>query len=256
MRSQSILKVLLFLYALLLLSACGGGGGGDNNPTPPAGTDPAVAALAGTWFGVLEDPNFVLHRISVVVNSAGKVTEERIDDVVQTGLTADISEVSGQIFSFVFSDGTEGGFIVDASGIHAGFLDDGFNFGVLQKGATSLPVYANANLVGSWSGYGVTVDNAFNIAAPFNSSATVNTGGTFTGSDTSGGAFSGALGDVDPEFGRFFGDVSNDSDPTNVGFVGVFLSVDMLFVASYACFDDNNDGFFTPDECSFTAWNK
>ena len=143
MTSQSLVKVLILVFAFFL-SSCGGGGG-DGSSTP-AGLP--LSALAGTWSGTLEDPSEVMHALSVTVGGSGNITQILVDGT-DGGTTGTITKVGASVFGIVFSDSSEGGFIADASGTHAGILDDQFSFGVLQKGAGALPAYMAADIAGT-----------------------------------------------------------------------------------------------------------
>ncbi len=233
---------LVLGVAVLLISACGGSSGGGSSGSGGGGGVP-LSSLSGTWFGTIEDPVGDLHTISLSVNSTGEITSERIDGS-STGLTGVIEKVSGTIFGFVLSDGTEGGFIVSAGGTHAGFLDEDFNFGVVQKGASSLPIFVEGDVVGTWSGFGVLINSNFEVTGQSSSSATVNSNFLYSGNDISG-SFNGIIDFYSEEFGVFW-----DTLPGDV-IVGIFLSPDKLFAATYGC-----EGFFNFSNCSFNLWNR
>src|SRR4051812_45765758 len=240
MTSQPWVRLLTFMCAVFL-SSCGGGGGGGGTPAE-------VSTLAGTWFGTEQDNLGAMHQVTVTVNASGNITQVVTDGVDQseTG-TISKSKAGPNIFAFVLSDSTEGGFIVDAGGTHMGFVDDSQFFGVLQKGATALPPYAAEDIAASWSGYGVTLNANFDVTQTFNSSATIanDPTRTFTGNDF-GGAFSGSF-PTSPTLGRWTGTFSQS---TTGGPVSALLSADKTFVASQAC------GGTFPDGCSFSAWNR
>jgi len=189
-----------------------------------------------------------MHELSVTVGGSGNITQILVDGTDQ-GTTGTITKVGANVFGVVFSDASEGGFIADASGTHAGILDDQFSFGVLQKGAGALPVYAAADIAGTWSGYGVLLDANFDVTQTFASSATIANDATrtFTGSDI-GGAFSGSFPSDPHILGRWQGTFIQGSTP---GVVSAFLSVDKTFAATWAC-----DGINFPADCSFSAWNR
>ena len=243
MTSQSLVKVLTLVFAFFL-SSCGGGG---DDSSMPAGLP--LSALAGTWSGTLEDPVGIMHELSVTVDGSGNITQILVDTIDQ-GTTGTITKVGASVFGVAFSDASEGGFIADASGTHAGLLDDSFDFGVLQKGAGALPAYVSADIVGPWSGYGVMLDANFDVTQTFASSATVANDLTFTGSDI-GGAFSGSFITDPPTLGRWIGSYTQGTD---VGEIRAFLSVDKTFAATWAC--SNAPGSVFPDDCSFRAGNR
>lgn len=242
-------RVITLVLLSYLLSACGGGGGGGGG----AGGGPgglSVASLQGSWYGTLEDDIGNLYTIGLTVDGAGNVTSMKIDGTA-TGDTAVITKESAKVFGMTISDGTNAGFIVDAAGTHAGFVDDTFFFAVLQKNATSLPTFARADVIGSWSGYGVTVDAGFNLDQEFASSATVDSSYNISGSDALTGSFTGSFGPYDTTYGRHQGSITNTNATGNVS---AFLSPDKNFAATWACFGLLPGSF--PVNCSFSAWNK
>jgi carbon monoxide dehydrogenase subunit G len=220
--------------------------GSDSDPAGDSGQ--SVASLQGSWYGTMVDSSLAEHTVRITIDGTGNVTSVYVDNSNQF-LTGMIQKTSSKIFGLTLSDGTDAGFIVDPSGLHAGFLDSTNTFGVLQKGATSLPSYSAADIAGSWSGYGVTVDNNFELDQEFSSTVNVNTSLNFTGSDGLSGAFSGSIQYYHPAWGWYLGTYSNSSGS---GDVLAFLSVDKTFVASFAC----ENGVISNSTCSYTAWNK
>ncbi len=215
-----------------------------------------LSAFAGTWLGSVEDDSAVMHEVSITVDGSGNITEI-VSDGVPQGVTGTIQKSTtgsgafmAGVFGIVFSDGSEGGFIVDTNGTHLGFLDDAFNFGVFQKGAAALPAYASADIAGSWSGYGVTLNSNFDVSQSFASSAVVNSDAnrTFSGSDI-GGAFNGSF-PIHTSLGRWQGSFNYPATGEN-GDASAFLSADKTFAATWGC-----SGFSFPEDCSFSVWTK
>ena len=222
------LRIAALCFCTLLFASCGGGGGGGDPAPPPPN-------LTGTWFGTLEDPNSMMHTTSVTI-SGTSITEIRVDNLV-TGQTGTITQRSAQVFAFTLNDGTKGGLFLDSLAAHAAFVDDDFNFGVVQKGATFVPTYANTDINGSWSGIVVTTTDFNNFStAPSSATCTHPTCGT--GGETV------TLGAVDA-LGRYLG-----SSAPSGAFVAAILSPDKQFGGTYAC-----DAAF-PAGCEFTAWRK
>lgn len=235
-------RVIVLVLLSYFISACGGGG---HKTGDPGVGGLSVASLQGSWYGTMKDDSGYLHTFQISVDGSGNVTSMVIDGDV-TGDTAVITKVSAKVFGMTISDGTDAGFIVDAGGTHAGFVDDTFFFGVLQKNATSLPFFPDTDVIGTWSGYGVTLDSNFELDQEFSSSATVASNFDFSGSDLTG-LFTGSITGWHDNYGVYLGDFTNTNGSGNVV---VFLSADKTFAASYAC-----TGSF-PTGCSFTAWNK
>ncbi len=240
--------VCVVVVGVLSILATGGDGGGSGGG---GGGSPTLADLAGTWFGTLQEGNFLpIHSISVTIDGSGNLTQELIDSA-DTGRTGTISQTSGSIFSFVLSDGTVGGFIVDASVTHAGYLDEFFNFGAVQKSATGLPDSVRTDIVGSWSGPGVAVDSAFNIVQTATSNLTVASDFSFTETNSSSGTTTGVFASFTAGlvFGVF---IAGTTDGTTM--VEMFLSADETFASAWACGGDVFVSF--PVDCSFFIYNK
>jgi hypothetical protein len=166
-------------------------------------------------------------------------------------MTGTAVHVQGNLYGYELSDGTSGGFMVDDSGRHAGFVDRQFYFGVVEKGATNLPRYDALDLVGSWSGSTVELSGPeLELVRTYSSSATVSSAYAFVGSNAAHGVFAGSFEDYSADYGRFRGRASLPDD--SLMNVAIFLSADKSFAAGYAC---RAYGRF-PDECTFTGWHK
>lgn len=239
-------RVTALVLLAILMSACGGGGGGGGGD--PGSSGHSIASLQGSWYGVMRDSGNSFHSVQIFIDGSGNVTSI-LEDGISQGITGTISKASAKVFGLLLSDGTDAGFIVDAAGTHAGFLNDGFFFGVVQKGATSIPTYVATDVIGSWSGYGVTVNGDFEVVQEFSSGATVDAGYQISGSDGLSGAFTGDFQTYRPGLGIYNGAYDNGTD---TGTVVAFLSEDKTFAASYAC----KNGTVSLTNCSYTAWNK
>jgi len=235
----------------LLLISCGGGSGGGSGFS--VGGSPQQ--INGTWFGSLQDPLGDLHTYTVTI-AGGAVTEIQIDGVVQMDggqvLTGTITKDSDVLYSLTLSDGTEAAFIVDPAILYAAIVDDEFNFGVVEKDATSLPGYVGSHIDGDWSG--VTVETDFTIATEFPSSASCAIAAfpsctsniTGVNSEVTVVFFPDAVIGSAQWVGTF------DENPGNTGAVRIMLSPDRQFAASYACIDET----LFPSDCGFSAWVK
>ncbi len=245
-RTIEHLAMALMVVMTLGLAACGGGGGGSGGGSaPPPGPD--VDDLAGTWFGTLEDAARTLHTLALTFGSL-TITAVTIDGVDQ-GLTGTVMKEGGQTFSFVLSDGTKGGFLVDAKAAHAVFLDDMLEFGVVEKGATSLPTYVSNDSDGRWSGLDVETDD-FVTFGQFTTTLTCSSlACTFTGNNGVTGNVS-LTTDFDSGFGRWIGTFTNSVGSS--GEVHAFMSADKTFAGVWAC---DNVGSI-PADCDFLALNR
>lgn len=244
-------KATRFIAAAVLflaLSSCGGGSGGGSGLSAGGGTPQQIN---GAWFGTLQDTFGNLHTYLVTI-AGGVVTEIQIDGVVEMDggqvLTGTITKDSDVLYSLTLSDGTEAAFIVDVTISYATFVDDVFNFGVVEKDVVGLPGYVDTDINGDWSG--VTVETDFTISTEVTSIASCVA--LPTCNVTSGG--------VDSVITvAFFPDVVINSaqwvgtfveNPGDTGDVRVMLSLDKQFAASYACVDV----LLFPTDCGFSAW--
>ena len=230
-----ISKWFAVLAALLLVAGCGGGGGGGGG-----------GALDGTWGGTIESTVGALGVITVTIS--GSTISGSTPDGPFSGT---ITQEQGAIWGFTFTDGTEGGFMHDSSATHAVFVDDSFNFGVVQKGASGPSSYLITDIAGTWSGGFATVDASFFLATTGTASGTVALDTTFSGDASNGDMFSGDFPLFNPSFGVWGDSGLNISSSLNgSGNIRAFLTNDKNFAGSYACFS----GF--PDGCAFNFWTR
>ena len=231
---RSVLVVVLTLLVCSFYLSCGGGGDSDGS---------SVANLQGTWFGVIEDDTGALQEFSQQVDGAGNVVEEKVGDVV-TGITGFINEDWDENLFWVLlnnpggSSPLQGGImIVDNGYRHATYADSGLLFGVIEKGAVSLPAYASSDIVGDYTGgaYEFAFDPEDNFwtwgGDPV--SMTVNANLIFSGA-APGESFSGGF---DPTLrsstsGGYIGTVDS-SRPMKLD-IKALVSPDRTFVAAYA----------------------
>lgn len=242
---------MAILGVTLLLAACGGGGGGG---TTVSGN------LAGTWYGNY-DQSATARALSVVVGSSNNITSVSIDGADQ-GLTGTFSLVQNDMYAFSLYAGStlwdEGGFLVDAADQHAAFLNATGDFGVLEKGGTAA-TYALSDIVGSWSGYTITLDYLGNLTSYSSSNVTVNGDGSFSGSDSFGSFSNGTLNLSlqSSTYGTYTGNFNSTGAGITNGSVKVWVSHDKGFAAAYAC--DPTWGS-TPysglDVCTYSSWVK
>jgi hypothetical protein len=252
MTSKNTLAMAVATLFLSLFSACsGGGGGGGGGVVAPA------SKVSGSWYGTEEQSNGNLASLSVAVDANNNITSVEIDGVPQ-GLTGAVTLVPGQtqIYSFTLSDGSEGGFFMDSTSTYIVFLDEDFNFGVLQKGAVSLPNAGPADIFGkNFTGITVTLDANFDLSAVVASQAQVFANGAFQGSEGNGTVFAnsggGELAQFSSLYGAWVGQFSSNGPSGNSnGQVRAFVSPDKQFIGTWAC--DSGGAF--PEDCSFAVW--
>jgi hypothetical protein len=226
-----------------LLASCGGGGGGDPAPR------------GEQWSGTREDAALDVLAVAVWIDGA-EITEVR-ESGVRSGVTGTVGPLAGLVRQYTITDGVDainGVFLVDLAGTHMAFADEGLNFGVIQKGAASLPVYAYADLAGAWSGRSVDTDFGTNISEVTSSAtcsipaATLTCTIAISGGITLAAEFSGAF---DAGFGRWEGVFTGPGSTT--GNINAFLSADKTFAGAWACLDPDQ---FWPEDCTFLAWSR
>jgi hypothetical protein len=238
-RGRFYFFIVLAIVLPLTSISCGGGGGGG----------PSISDLAGTWFGVLVDNDFEPHTYEVTMDSSGNMDDFYMDEVSFPTLSGTVSKESDRIFTFVFNDGTEGGFITDRSGSHIAFLNEDFLHGVMELGATDLPAYSATNYYGSWRGYSAWLDNDMAIVDEGPTDITVSEPSQVSGT-TLNGEFEGTIVMFTGDPG--YGVVGGVNDAGTVLFE-MALSADKSFIATAACVIavdiDIND-------CEFGAWTR
>jgi hypothetical protein len=260
------------LFSAAALLGCGGGGGGDDGgssggsgggggPGPVA--DVAVEQLTGTWFGTFDDKNTV-QSMSMTVD-AGNITGVSLEGTA-TNLRGTITKATEapRTFRFTLRDQagatvSQGALLADPSAAYLVFVDQFFDFGVIQKDATSLPTYAKADIERSWSGDTVTTSSGFTTFGQRSSSAACTASSATTSQcdvTLSGGTAraASALTPDDPR-GRWIGsytDTPATGAPQN-GTVRAYLSPDKAFAGVWAC-TDFTTGF--PGTCDFSAWRR
>ncbi len=243
------LSIAVTVGLAFVLAACGGGGSGTTAPT--------ASNLTGTWYGNY-DLLGTATTISVVVGSGNSVTSVSIG-AVDAGLTGSIALIQNSLYGYTLYQGTalydQGGFLVDAAAQHAGFLSSQGDFGVVEKGGAAT-TYADSDKVGTWSGYTIRLDVGGNVTGYSTSSVTVAADGSFTGTDSTSGAFQSGLVNLslsDATYGTYTG--TFDSTVTTGGDMKVWISPDKMFAASYACVSGT-----TPATglhwCNYSSWVK
>jgi len=236
---------LLLATSLVLAAACSPGSSDDDSSS-----NGGAGGLSGTWNGTIENPSFLLGAITVVLD--GSSITVTTPDGTQGGSFA---QEQGNIHGFQLADGTLGGFMTDSAGSHAGFVDEEFYFGAVQKGASVLNTsnssnFSSSDIAGSWSGTTVELTGAdMGISEVYSSNASVGTDWYISGSD-SYGSYSGSVQNYDGRYGRYDFEVYSGSE-TYVG--GQFLTQDKLFAAGYSC--PQSVGYYL-SYCGFTIWNK
>ena len=223
---RSVLALGVSLLVAFSGFSCGGGGGSD---------DSSIGNLQGTWFGVIEEyATGTLEEFSLEIDDSGNVIEVTIGKII-TGDTGYINEDWDENLFHVRYNSAPGStnplaggpMIVDNQYRHATYGDNNLFFGVLEKGATSLPAYGSSDIVGSYAtggayefvfdsseGYWNWEGEAINM--------TINSDLTFSGSsqsDSFSGGFNTPFGG--PTYGGYAGTLTrNIALPKDPGYQG------------------------------------
>jgi hypothetical protein len=240
MKSIVVRNIHAIALVIAMLAGCSGGsddGGGGTS-----------YGLDSTWRGNFNSASEGLVKLAVLIQD-NRVTQVEIDGA-NTGLSGSINKVNDNIFGFLLSDDTEGGFYVDGSKNHMVILTDDLGFGVIEKNGSLTATFGATDIQGTWSGYSVDVDNSLDIVDTYNSSATVQGDNSFSGMDKTGN-FSGSFVDFNNTavYSQMSGNFTSDSGAN--GPVTAFISPDKSFVGTAAC-----DQFIALDQCTFSAWRK
>ena len=223
-----------FLISIAVLMV-GGCGGGDENGEPSNSL-----GLNGTWGGVAEDIDFNLVTVSTTIEDRSVV--EFLVDGRNFGETATITRLDGDVFESLSNFGVYGGFLTDPSKSYAVFVNELWDFGVLQRNASSpFGTATIADLDGTWSGsaIGFFADNYFRYSAVGSCSAgdclfTV----TSPARDSDGNVFFDLTGQQTVLSAQHWESLIFDVDwanPNASGFGSFFLSKDRNFIGAYLC---------------------
>ncbi len=253
--------LLLGFFAALLAGCGGGGGGGDEQPppeTPAPGPGPTpladvtLAQLAGTWFGSF-DGGAGVQTIEITVDASGNITALKLGGNPTT-ITGTVTKAAARTFNFTLKDPTDpdlnsGSFLVEGTPnppVHMVYIDRNTFVGALQKDATSLGGFAQADIEKAWSG-------ETNKAAATNQDAS---SATCTSSTATTSSCTGTIGSVsrsissltldDSSGGRWVGSYTDSAS----GSVRAYLSSDKAFAAVLACTNA------APPTCDYSAWRR
>lgn len=145
---------LMFIIAIvsLIVSGCGGGDGGGGGGGGGGGEGSSDSfGLNGTWSGVAEDIDLNLFNASATIEDRSAV--QLLVDGVDFGETATITRLDSDVFEYVSSLDIYGGLLTDPSNSYAVYVNDLWDFGVLQRNASAPFGTADVfDLDGTWSG--------------------------------------------------------------------------------------------------------
>ena len=209
----------------------------------------SVSVLNGTWYGFEE--NFSSGDVSKVsyVISNGTISEVQRENqgtnlLEDQGLVGSIVVTTNNVFSYELNNRSLGDFFSDDGHDFITYVDDQFNFGVLQKGAAEdLNLLFDANdIARNWTGYGVNVRNGtMTVAIKYDSDLNVeidtqNFVGTEDADSVSEGQYTGSFNLSDNIRGVYKD--SNWTNPINVdvfGDITVILSPDKTYAGARIC---------------------
>lgn len=231
-----------FVFMCAVLAGCGGGGGG-------------AASLQGTWFGTIETANANLYSFEMTIDGSDQLTSVRIDggEVLAGGPIPLVKKTA--LTYFTATDDVM--LMFDATLRHALVVTVDHDFSVVQKGASSLPTFTDADIAGSYGGRVALVDDFFALADEYGSNVVIDTDGTFSGTDADGTTitedFLPLLLDTSAwgfYLGNFF--ASN----LESGHFAALMSPDKRFLAAYTCpygYDASTDPLSV---CSLRVYRK
>jgi len=234
-RARAILCACVFL-----LAGCGGGGGGGDDP---------LALLEGTWFGPAH-----LGTVTLVIDGSGTVTQF-LRDGVDTGLTGSLQHVSGTYYEGQLSSAGDFRLFLDPTATYATYFAE-IDIGALQKGASALPPggFQLSDIApGTYQGTNLTIDAQVTLVSTFAATTTIAADGSYAGSDTSGltyGSPTGTMLTANPD--SFVGPYE-DSAHATTGFIDIFASPDLEFLAA-ASFPFMNTQ--TANASFLSAWKR
>lgn len=155
---------------VLIIAGCGGGGGGESSGG--GGAPSNTLGLNGTWGGVAEDIGFDLATVSATIEDRS-VVQFLVDDR-NFGETALITRLDSDVFEYISNFDLYGGFLTDLSNSYAVFVNEDWDFGVLQRNASApFGTATIADLDGTWRGsvIGFFADSYFRYTASGSCSA-------------------------------------------------------------------------------------
>lgn len=244
---------------LALLAACGGSSVFDQDGGPPD-------ALQGSWFGTI-DSNFTsagsLATFRIEINGNGNITDVMIGGTNPPLTGSPIGTADG-LSQYGLSDGREMSIFLDSDGGRFGFFIDDDSVGVVERDATSLPMFMDDDIVGSFIGMEYELDSTYDVEAARDARATGMTApnGFNTQLDVPPSCTTaGTPNSVDMSFGVFeTGSYVDTTAPPNAlclgeGELKVYLSPDTELLVAVAC-----EGAFgtaaIPEDCRFSFYEK
>ena len=157
-------KFFVGVLGVALLVGCSSGSDDGSSDSIDYGLD-------GDWHGNFNSPGDGLVKQTISIRN------NRVSQILINGndvdVTGSLNKVSDNIFGVTLRNGSEGGFYVDNSKVHMAVLSDDLGFGVIEKNGSFSATYIATDIVGSWSGYSVEVNDSLDIVDTYNSSATV-----------------------------------------------------------------------------------
>ncbi len=228
--------ILLTLFLLAIFAGCDGGGGGNEDQASTG--DPDLTILEGTWFGTMIDDTNIIYTMTVTFDNDGNLVVDSVDGN-PVGDTATLTKITSTMFSMLDSNNIKGMVVVDAQGLHLGWMDEADNAGVLQKKASQLPVFDVSDINGQWWGEGFWCDADMNLLLDdLQSNMTVNDL-SFSVQDNYNTDINGSFLFFLPEYGAWRGKYNLNALGES-GSLTVLLTADNNFATSFSI--DNANG--------------
>jgi hypothetical protein len=237
--------IVLSLFLLAIFISCNEGGGGGSGDDQASNGDPDLTILEGTWFGTMIDETDMVYTITVTFDNDGNLVVDSVDGN-PVGDTATLTKITSRMFRMLDSNNIEGMAVVDAQGLHLGWMDEADNAGVLQKNAAQLPVYDVSDINGQWRGEGFWCDADMNfLLDDIQSDMTVNDL-AFSVQDNYNTDINGGFITWLPDYGGWRGRFNPNALGESGSFT-VLLSADKNFAASISIDNANGPGICPQD---------
>ncbi|MCG5494416.1 hypothetical protein [Ectothiorhodospira variabilis] len=243
-------SIICVLLAGALLGCNGGGssGGGSERSDNSLGLD-------GAWGGIAEDVEYNIYEISATIQGRD-IVRFAVDGTADPDQTGTIIPLDNDVFEYKNLLGVEGYIVTDPSQDYALVLNELWDFGVVQKGASA--PYGQANITdlnGQWRGRAIGTYGDGYFRYPLEVSC------------NSGTCVSTVTGAVVDQDGNFVMDITGQQSTLNVQHITrlyfdffvlgeteegvIILSKDKQFLGAYSCPPP-----FQMDECDFVALNR
>jgi len=205
----------------------------------------------------MEDNTGQLHTLRLGI-AGSRVTAFEVDGV-DVGGKGPVGQDDGHVFSstLTFPQGQQLQIVMfaDPAAKHFVYLDNFFEFGVLQKDATTLPAYASIDVNGTWSGISAFTDFA---RYDWDTSSAICIVGTCSVTEKDDRMTESFTVGFDSVFGRWLGTsvIKLPTGPDVNKVSRAFVSPDKTFVGVWRCLFAVDGSLLFPGKCTYSAWGR